>query len=77
VAVGAATVVGQRRWGQTDIRGLGTARRWFGANGGCSLGTGVTPVLKGILLWLIAVTQIQFAYLAADRLAPIKLGGGS
>jgi hypothetical protein len=43
----------------------------------CSLGTGVTPVLKGILLWLIAVTQIQFAYLAADRLAPIKLGGGS
>jgi hypothetical protein len=30
-----------------------------------------------MLSWLIAVTQIQFAYLAADRLAPIKLGGGS
>ena len=77
MSVGVAAVVGQRRWCQTDIRGLGTARRWFGANGGCSLGTGVTPVLKGILLWLIAVTQIQFAYLAAGRLAPIKLGGGS
>jgi len=58
------------------MRGLGTARRWFGANGGCSLGTGVTPVLQGILLWLIAVTQIQFAYLAVDRLTPIKFGGG-
>jgi hypothetical protein len=32
--------------------------------------------IPGILLWLIAVTQIQFAYLAAVRLAPIKLGGG-
>jgi hypothetical protein len=27
---------------ETDMRGLRTARRWFGANGGCSLGTGVT-----------------------------------
>jgi hypothetical protein len=26
-----------------------------------------------MLLLLIAVTQIQFAYLAADRLTPIKL----
>jgi hypothetical protein len=30
-------------------------------------------MICGIVLWLIAVTQIQFAYLAADRLAPIKL----
>jgi hypothetical protein len=29
-----------------------------------------------MLLWLITVTQILFAYLAADRLAPIKLGCG-
>ena len=29
-----------------------------------------------ILLWLIVVTQIQFAYLAADRLTPIKFGCG-
>src|SRR5690349_19145440 len=42
------------------MRGLVTARRWFGANGGCSLGTGITP--KSV--WLIAVTQVQFAYLA-------------
>ena len=41
LSVSAAAVVGQRRWCQTDIRGLVTARRWFGANGGCSLGTGV------------------------------------
>jgi hypothetical protein len=27
-----------------------------------------------MLLLLIAVTQIQFAYLAVDRLAPIKFG---
>jgi hypothetical protein len=26
--------------------------------------TGVTSAVQGILLWLIAVTQIQFAYLA-------------
>ena len=68
MSVGAAAVVGQRRWCQTDMRGLGTARRWFGANGGCSLGTGVTRRFDESLLWLIAVTQIQFAYLAADRL---------
>src|SRR6478609_3338583 len=30
--------------------------------------------IPGILLWLIVVTQIQFAYLAVDRLTPIKLG---
>jgi hypothetical protein len=30
-----------------------------------------------MLLLLIAVTQIQFAYLAVDRLAPIKFGDGS
>lgn len=46
------------------MRGLGTARRWFGANGGCSLATGVTSAICRMLLWLIVVTQIQFAYLA-------------
>lgn len=30
---------------------------------------------QGILLWLIVEAQIQFAYLAVDRLAPIKFGG--
>lgn len=29
--------------------------------------------ISGISLWLIAVTQVQFAYLAADQLTPIKL----
>jgi hypothetical protein len=29
-----------------------------------------------MLLLLIAVTQIQFAYLAVDRPTPIKLGDG-
>lgn len=56
------------------MRGLGTARRWFGANGGCSLGTGVATAIDRMLLLLIAFTQIQFTYLAADSLAPIKSG---
>jgi hypothetical protein len=30
-----------------------------------------------MLLRLIAVTQIRFAYLAVDRLAPIKFGDGA
>src|SRR5208282_4863451 len=77
VSVAAAAVVGQRRWCQTDIRGLVTARRWFGANGGCSLGSGVTSAICRVLLWLIAVTKVQFACLAGVQgTTPIKFGGG-
>src|SRR5215469_3059978 len=58
------------------MRGLGTARRWFGANGGCSLETGVTQTLQWMSLWLIAVTQVQFAYLAVAEADPIKSSAG-
>lgn len=64
-SVGVTAVVGQRRLVvRLDIRGLDTRKtmvrreRWLLSRDGRHVST------CSMLLWLIAVTQIQFAYLA-------------
>ena len=66
-------VVGQRRWCQTDMRGLGTAGRWFGWSGPLSRDRASHQHSVGRLLIVVSRVAPRAAS-PADRPTPIGCG---